>query len=170
MAARPGLPALRRHGRPDHQAPRQEHAAGRLQVQGMPQAVHRDGRTVMERSHIPLSKWVLAAHFMASSKKGMSALQLQRMIGTNYETAWFLFHVSARPRTIRWPGRSAAKTRSWKRTKPISAARKATSTSQAAHAGAASGKDGRVLAGRARRQVRSRHVANVTAKALAMPS
>jgi len=48
--------------------------------------------TVMERSHIPLHKWVLAAHFMAASKKGMSALQLQRMIGTNYETAWFLFH------------------------------------------------------------------------------
>lgn len=48
--------------------------------------------TVMERSHIPLSKWVLAAQLMASSKKGMSALQLQRMLGTNYETAWFLFH------------------------------------------------------------------------------
>ena len=48
--------------------------------------------TVMERSKIPLSKWVLAAHFMASSKKGMSALQLQRMLGTNYESAWFLFH------------------------------------------------------------------------------
>src|SRR5579863_687903 len=48
--------------------------------------------TVMERSKIPLSKWVLAAQLMASSKKGMSALQLQRMIGTNYETAWFLFH------------------------------------------------------------------------------
>ena len=48
--------------------------------------------TVMERSHIPLSKWVLAAQIMASSKKGMSALQLQRMLGTNYETAWFLFH------------------------------------------------------------------------------
>ena len=48
--------------------------------------------TVMERSHIPLSKWVMAAQLMASSKKGMSALQLQRMIGTNYETAWFLFH------------------------------------------------------------------------------
>lgn len=48
--------------------------------------------TVMERSHIPLSKWVLAAQIMASSKKGFSALQLQRMIATNYETAWFLFH------------------------------------------------------------------------------
>jgi transposase-like protein len=48
--------------------------------------------TVMERSHIPLHKWVLAAHFMASSKKSMSALQLQRMLGTSYETAWFLFH------------------------------------------------------------------------------
>lgn len=49
-------------------------------------------RTVMERSKVPLHKWVLAAHFMSSSKKGMSALQLQRMLGTNYETAWFLFH------------------------------------------------------------------------------
>lgn len=48
--------------------------------------------TVMERSHIPLSKWVLAAQLMASSKKGMSAKQLQRMLATNYETAWFLFH------------------------------------------------------------------------------
>lgn len=48
--------------------------------------------TVMERSHIPLSKWVLAAQLMASSKKGMSAKQLERMLGTNYETAWFLFH------------------------------------------------------------------------------
>jgi transposase-like protein len=48
--------------------------------------------TVMERSKVPLTKWLLAAQFMASSKKGMSALQLMRMIGTNYETAWFLFH------------------------------------------------------------------------------
>ncbi|MGD9881412.1 MAG: IS1595 family transposase [Reyranella sp.] len=48
--------------------------------------------TVMERSKIPLTKWLLASQFMASSKKGMSALQLHRMIGTSYETAWFLFH------------------------------------------------------------------------------
>ena len=48
--------------------------------------------TVMERSKIPLCKWVLAAQLMAASKKGMSAHQLHRMLGTTYETAWFLFH------------------------------------------------------------------------------
>ncbi|HJU17978.1 MAG TPA: IS1595 family transposase [Stellaceae bacterium] len=48
--------------------------------------------TIMERSHIPLSKWVLAAQLMASSKKGFSAHELHRVLGTNYETAWFLFH------------------------------------------------------------------------------
>lgn len=48
--------------------------------------------TVMERSHIPLSKWVLAARLMSASKTSMSAHQLHRMIGTSYEAAWFLFH------------------------------------------------------------------------------
>src|SRR5438552_15174263 len=48
--------------------------------------------TVMERSHIPLSKWVLAGQLMASSKKSMSAHQLHRMVGTSYEAAWFMFH------------------------------------------------------------------------------
>jgi|HubBroStandDraft_6_1064221.scaffolds.fasta_scaffold330015_1 transposase-like protein len=48
--------------------------------------------TIFERSHVPLTKWLLAADFMASAKKSMSAMQLQRHIGTNYETAWFLFH------------------------------------------------------------------------------
>lgn len=48
--------------------------------------------TVMERSHIPLSKWVLATRLMAASKKSMSAHQLHRMLNTSYEAAWFLFH------------------------------------------------------------------------------
>ena len=48
--------------------------------------------TVMERSKIPLSKWLLAMHLMGASKKGMSALQLQRMLGVTYKTAWFMCH------------------------------------------------------------------------------
>jgi len=48
--------------------------------------------TVMERSHIPLSKWVMATYLMMTAKKSMSAKNLQRLIGTSYEAAWFLFH------------------------------------------------------------------------------
>jgi transposase-like protein len=36
--------------------------------------------TVMERSHVPLHKWLLATRLMAASKKGMSASQLSRML------------------------------------------------------------------------------------------
>src|SRR5947208_7166885 len=48
--------------------------------------------TVMERSHIPLSKWVLATRLMAASKKGFSAHELHRCMDVSYEAAWFLFH------------------------------------------------------------------------------
>lgn len=48
--------------------------------------------TVFERSHIPLHKWLLAAHLMASSKKGISAHQLHRMLGITYKSAWFMAH------------------------------------------------------------------------------
>jgi len=48
--------------------------------------------TVMERSHIPLTKWLLSTYFMMTAKKSMSAKNLQRLIGTSYEAAWFLFH------------------------------------------------------------------------------
>src|SRR5918911_5101384 len=48
--------------------------------------------TVMERSHIPLTKWLLAMHLMGASKKGISAHQLHRMLGITYRSAWFLAH------------------------------------------------------------------------------
>jgi transposase-like protein len=48
--------------------------------------------TVFERSHIPLHKWLLATHLMASSKKGISARQLHRMLGITYKSAWFMAH------------------------------------------------------------------------------
>ena len=48
--------------------------------------------SIFERSHIPLHKWLLATHLMAASKKGMSALQLSRMLGLTYKSAWFLCH------------------------------------------------------------------------------
>ncbi len=62
--------------------------------------------TIFEDSHIPLHKWLAAFHLMCSSKKGISALQLQRELWGedpetkrpkgSYRTAWFMCH------RIRW--------------------------------------------------------------------
>jgi len=48
--------------------------------------------TLYERSHVPLNKWLAATHLLMSSKKGMSALQVGRMLGLSKKTAWFLCH------------------------------------------------------------------------------
>ncbi len=68
--------------------------------------------TIFEDSKIPLHKWLFAIHLMCSSKKGVSALQVQRelwgenpdkkdkkgrpTINGSYRTAWFMCH------RIRW--------------------------------------------------------------------
>jgi transposase-like protein len=49
-------------------------------------------KTVMERSHIPLHKWLLAFHLFTASKKGFSAHQLHRTLGITYRSAWFMAH------------------------------------------------------------------------------
>jgi len=49
--------------------------------------------TVMHRSKLSLKKWILAIFLMVSSKKGISALQLQRQLNiASYQTAWHLCH------------------------------------------------------------------------------
>ena len=49
-------------------------------------------KTVMERSHIALHKWLQAFHLMCSSKKGVSAHQLHRTLDIAYQSAWFMAH------------------------------------------------------------------------------
>jgi transposase-like protein len=49
--------------------------------------------TVMEDSHIPLNKWLIAFYMMCASKTQISALQLQRHLEIgSYRTAWFMCH------------------------------------------------------------------------------
>jgi transposase-like protein len=48
--------------------------------------------TIFEGTHIPLNKWLLAFYLLCSSKKGMSAHQLHRMLGVTYKSAWFMTH------------------------------------------------------------------------------
>src|SRR5437588_10517419 len=49
--------------------------------------------TIFEDSHIPLRKWLVAWYLLCSSKKGISSLQIKRMLGLgSYRTALFMMH------------------------------------------------------------------------------
>ncbi len=48
--------------------------------------------TIFEDSHIPLNTWLMTIHLLCSSKKGMSAYQIHRMLGVTYKSAWFMVH------------------------------------------------------------------------------
>ncbi len=48
--------------------------------------------TVFEHARLPLNKALRAVYLMTSSKKGISAHQLHRILEVTYKTAWFLAH------------------------------------------------------------------------------
>jgi transposase-like protein len=49
--------------------------------------------TVFENTNVDLRDWFKVIYLMLSSKKGMSALQIQRMLGFgSYRTAWYMCH------------------------------------------------------------------------------
>ena len=48
--------------------------------------------TIFHDSHLPLPKWFAATYLLCESKKGISALQIKRTLGTGYNTAWYLCH------------------------------------------------------------------------------
>lgn len=48
--------------------------------------------TVFHDTHLPLTKWFLAAYMMCESKKGLSANQISRTLGIGYKAAWYLCH------------------------------------------------------------------------------
>jgi transposase-like protein len=61
--------------------------------------------TVFERSKVGLHLWLIAVYLMSASKKGISAKQLERMLGVTYKTAWFMCHrireaMTANPRDM----------------------------------------------------------------------
>ena len=48
--------------------------------------------TLMERSHIPLHKWLYTMYLLVTCRKGISSLQLSKQIGITQKSAWFLLH------------------------------------------------------------------------------
>ena len=50
-------------------------------------------RTIFENTNYPLRTWFEVIYLMLQSKKGISALQIQRQIGSGaYKTAWYMCH------------------------------------------------------------------------------
>ncbi|TWC62359.1 IS1595 family transposase [Herbaspirillum sp. SJZ099] len=72
--------------------------------------------TLFHRSKVPINKWLLVFHLMAASKKGISALQIQRMIEVSYNTAWFMCH---RVREAMTPTETEKKKKLGGRNKPV---------------------------------------------------
>src|SRR5579871_1099628 len=49
--------------------------------------------TIFENTNKPLREWFRVIHMMVTSKKGVSALQVQRVMGFgSYRTAWYMCH------------------------------------------------------------------------------
>ena len=48
--------------------------------------------TIFHDSHRPLTDWLLVIYLMDSSKRRVSAKEVERMLGVSYETAWNMHH------------------------------------------------------------------------------
>src|ERR1019366_6051673 len=48
--------------------------------------------TIFDKSHLPLPVWFQAVALIINAKKSLSAKQMERDLGVNYRTAWFLNH------------------------------------------------------------------------------
>ena len=88
MAGRPRLPGLQGSG---ERITRRKARVLPLQRLCREDFTVRTG-TVMERSHIPLHKWLYAMYLLVTARKGISSLQLAKEIGVTQKTAWFLLH------------------------------------------------------------------------------
>lgn len=79
--------------------------------------------TVFEQAHIPLHKMLQAVFLMCSSKKGISAHQLSRVLEITYKSAWFLAHRIREAMADHDPEPLGGRTRRLRLMRPISASR-----------------------------------------------
>ena len=48
--------------------------------------------TVFSSTKLPMKTWFMAIHLLSQSKTGLSAMELKRQLGVNYDTAWKIKH------------------------------------------------------------------------------
>ena len=65
-------------------------ANGRYQCAKCRHQVSVTAGTVLHKTHMPLTQWFLVFYFVCQDKRGISAVQLEAMLGTTYKTAWFM--------------------------------------------------------------------------------
>jgi len=46
--------------------------------------------TILERSHVPLHKWIYAMYLLMTARKGISSMHLAKEIGITQKSAWFV--------------------------------------------------------------------------------
>lgn len=46
--------------------------------------------TILERSHIPLDKWIFAMYLLTTARKGISSMQLSKELSITQKSAWFM--------------------------------------------------------------------------------
>ena len=46
--------------------------------------------TILERSKVPLHKWLYSMYLLVTARKGISSMQLAKEIGVTQKTAWFI--------------------------------------------------------------------------------
>lgn len=48
--------------------------------------------TILESSRLPLQKWLLCLYLMITHRKGLSSIQVSKILGVTQKTSWFLCH------------------------------------------------------------------------------
>ena len=68
--------------------------------------------TILERSKVPLHKWLYSMYLLVTARKGISSLQLAKEIGVTQKTAWFILgriHIPPQRRECRKPHTCSAR-------------------------------------------------------------
>jgi transposase-like protein len=78
-------------------------ADGRWSCSGCGRKVSATAGTIFDRSRIPLQKWFAAAWYITNQKHGVSALNLQRLLGLgSYQTAWTILQKLRSAMVLPW--------------------------------------------------------------------